>query len=891
MIIDEKKLPPAMRQYVEIKKQYDEYIIFYRLGDFYEMFFDDALTASKALDITLTKRGKCEDIDIPMCGVPYHAYESYLARLIKQGYKVAICEQMESPEEAKKRGSKSVVKREIVRLVTSGTLTEEVLLDSRRNNYLLAIADGKDTLGFSWLDLSTGEFYTQKIEYCSQNKVQEIYNMLSRLNPGEILFADSLQKDHDIFALLHEYQEKLSPLPQERFDYANALRRIKAYFRVKTLDSFGDFSTFEIIAAGVVLDYIEITQKEGAPRIQKPIQIVGSQYMEIDGATASNLDLFTGPQGSSLISVIDRTITGSGSRQLKKNFAAPLLDKDKINQRLDMIEFFIKHHDVRKKLREILKQFPDVAHSISRLSLKRKDGPNDLRSILMMMTLLPKIKTIIECFKPVDVVDEMSQSVRNVLANFKDHSALADLLNRALDETKDFPQLARDGGFIAPNFSPELDIARQMRDEGHQYILNLEGKYVEKTGIEHLRIKYNSVVGYFIEVPTKNVKQLLDNPEFIHRQSVMNAARFTTMELTDLENKFRSATDRALSIELEIYEKLVCDVLVEADDIIKSTEAVASIDVAAALADLALENDYCRPYLDDSLTLEIECGRHPVVENALHRSGEEKFVSNDCNLSVDKNRIWLITGPNMAGKSTFLRQNAIIAVMAQAGSYVPAKSAHIGIVNKLFSRVGASDDLAHGRSTFMVEMVETAAILNRADEHSFVILDEIGRGTATFDGLSIAWATVEYLYECNKCRALFATHYHELAELAKKLPLLTLHRMKIKEFNNQVVFLHEIVDGAADRSYGIHVAKLAGLPSKVTTRAQTILQHLEEDGQKHSINNTTLELPLFSYADNNDKDDQFSIVEQELQKIDPDNLTARQALEKLYQLKELLKDK
>ena len=605
------------------------------------------------------------------------------------------------------------------------------------------------------------------------------------------------------------------------------------------------------------------------------------------------MDLFEGSQGNSLISVIDRTVTGTGSRMLKKNFLSPLLDIDKINQRLDMIEFFIKHHDIRQHLRETLRQFPDAAHSVSRLSLGRKDGPNDLRSILMMLVLLPKIKLIVEKFKPADVVDEIPESILEALDGFGDHSALADLLIRALDDTKDFPQFARDGGFIAPGFSPELDEARRMRDEGHQYILNLQGKYVQKTGIEHLKIRYNNVVGYFLEVPSKNAKQLLDDPEFIHRQSVLNATRFTTMELTDLENQLRSATDRALAMELEIYEKLVRDVLVEADAIIASSEAVALLDVAAALADLALENDYCRPCLDDSLAFDIEGGRHPVVENALRRSADEKFVSNNCHLNVENNRIWLITGPNMAGKSTFLRQNAIIAVMAQAGSFVPAKSAHIGIVNKLFSRVGASDDLSHGRSTFMVEMVETAAILNRADERSLVILDEIGRGTATFDGLSIAWSTVEYLYEVNKCRALFATHYHELAELSKRLPLLTLHRMKIKEFNEQVVFLHEIVDGAADRSYGIHVAKLAGLPHKVTLRAQEVLKHLEENGQKQNMSGSMADLPLFSYInkDEEEKEKTVSLVEQELQKIEPDNLTARQALEKLYQLKELLKDK
>ena len=455
---------------------------------------------------------------------------------------------------------------------------------------------------------------------------------------------------------------------------------------------------------------------------------------------------------------------------------------------------------------------------------------------------------------------------------------------------ENLPLLARDGGFIAVGYSPELDAMRDMRDKGHSYIIDLQNKYAHETGIEHLRIKYNNVIGYFIEIPNKNATQLLSDPSYIHRQSVLNAARFTTAELTELENNIRGADEKVLAMELEIYDSLVRDVLISADEIMRISGAISELDVGAGIADLAVENNYCRPVLDNGLDFDIVEGRHPVVEAALKKVNDGAFVGNDCVLNTDNNRIWLITGPNMAGKSTFLRQNAIIAIMAQTGCYVPAVSAHIGIVDKVFSRVGASDDLSRGRSTFMVEMVETAAILNRATERSFVILDEIGRGTATFDGLSIAWAVVEYLHEVNKCRALFATHYHELTTLSKQLTALTLHCMKVKEFQGQVIFMHEVIDGAADRSYGIHVAKLAGLPQEVIKRSEQVLQKLEKDNQKHNMNGLENELPLFSFM-HQQETSAPSPIEDALRDIEPDNLSAREALDKLYELKAMLEKK
>lgn len=886
-MVENKELSPGMAQYMEIKKSHQDYLLFYRMGDFYELFFEDAQKASKALDIALTKRGKAFGEDVPMCGVPFHAYESYLAKLIKCGYKVAICEQMEDPADAKKRGYKAVVKREVVRLVTPGTLTEDTLLDSRRNNYLMSVCKANGVYGFAWTDLSTGVFYTQELNIDIQHEAGEIYAFLNKIMPQEILISDTMLQNPNLFELLDEYREKLSVLPNARFDYTNSLKKALDFYNVQTLDSFGTFSKAEITSLGLVLDYVELTQKGQMPRIMPPIKVKETQFMEIDAATAKNLDLLDGGRTGSLISVIDRTVTGAGARMLSSRLIAPLLDLDEINKRLDMVEFFYNHHDAREKLRNVLKQCPDMERAISRLSVGR-GGPRDMAAILQTLNSLAVVNMIMNSYQTVDVVDELPNAIVRVLQRLGNYYSLIDVLTRALKEN-DLPLLPRDGGFVAKGYSPELDATRAMSEDGHNYIMNLQGKYIESTGIEALKIKYNNVIGYFIEVPNKFATQLIDNPEYIHRQSVLNATRFTTTELSELENKIRGAADRALAMELEIFDDIKNRILNSADEICQTASALAELDIGAALADLALENNYCRPQLDNSLAFEITEGRHPVVENALKRNNAGAFVGNDCILGSDNNRIWLLTGPNMAGKSTFLRQNAIIAIMAQTGCFVPAKSAHIGIVNKVFSRVGASDDLSKGRSTFMVEMVETASILNRADERSFVILDEIGRGTATFDGLSIAWAVVEYLHEVNKCRALFATHYHELTILSEKLPALTLHCMKIKEYNEQVVFLHEVIKGAADRSYGIHVAKLAGLPKSVITRAGQVLKKLERNSQKQNENSLENDLPLFTFAELEEKPKQKvkSPLEEVIDNIEPNDITAREALDIIYELKTL----
>ena len=878
-------LTPMMAQYLETKKAYPDYLLFYRMGDFYEMFFDDAVAASKALDIALTKRGKLEGADVPMCGVPFHAYETYLSRLIKHGFKVAICEQMEDPKEAKKRGAKSVVKRDVIRLVTAGTLTEENLLDSRRNNFLLSLAKTGDMLGVSWLDLSTGDFFLEEIGLKNKPEAVVVSSLLSRLSPVEILVSDRYLQSPKLFEVFNEYRKKLSVLPEARFNFENARRNLLNLFKVETLDAYGNFSRAEITAAGVLMDYVETTQKGQMPRVEKPVKIYERQVMEIDGATRRSLELLessSGDRGNSLLSVLDRTVTGAGARMLAGRIASPLVDTKEIGERLNVVEFFLNEEFIRDDVRALLKACPDIERAVSRLSLER-GGPRDLAAIKTTLAAVPRLKNILSGASSQNMVSELPEAVARIAGRMGHHENLVDELERALAD--ELPLLARDGGFIREGYYPPLDEIRRVKNNSQQIILQLQEKYAAATDIPNLKIKYNNLIGYFVEVPAKFATRMLENKDFIHRQSVLNAVRFTTVELTEIENEIRGAGEKLLATELELFNKLVTEVRIAADDISRTAKALAELDVGAALADLAAEKNYCRPEIDDSFCFDVEAGRLRVVEAWVARDQGGAFVGNDCRLGGDYSNIWLITGPNMAGKSTFLRQNAIIAVMAQIGSFVPAKRARIGVVNKLFSRVGASDDLARGRSTFMVEMVETASILNRADERSLVILDEIGRGTATFDGLSIAWAVVEHLHEVNRCRALFATHYHELTSLVGKLHKMSLHCMKIKEFNDEVIFLHEVIDGAADRSYGIHVAKLAGLPPVVLKRAEQVLSSLENDKKNANIKELADDLPLFSSLKKEEK--KPSAVDAALAEICPDNLTPREALDELYRLKAL----
>jgi DNA mismatch repair protein MutS len=877
---------PMMLQFLEIKAEHPEAILFYRMGDFYELFFDDAVKAAATLDITLTKRGKHLGKDIPMCGVPVHSHESYLNKLISSGLKVAVCEQVEDPAEAKKRGAKSVVKRAVQRIVTQGTLIEETLLDARAHNYLAAVAEAGGNLGLAWIEISTGEFLTQPLE---ENFVAAA---LARIDPGELLISDSLAGNPELLETLSEWREQLSVQPQARFDSANGEKRLQVLYGVKTLEAFGDFNRAELAAAAALVDYIELTQKGRLPRLSQPRQLTLNQVMEIDAATRRNLELtmtLSGERKGSLLSVMDRTLSSSGARLLASHLAAPLRDPAEVDVRLDMVQFFVEGERIAVDVRSALKRCPDIERALSRLSLRR-GGPRDLGAIRDGLQLGMNLRSALED----PSLSNLPKGIASAIKGLGHHGDVIEHLARALAE--ELPFYARDGGFIAQGFAAELDEARSLRDESRRLIARLQSRYVDETGVGTLKVKHNNVLGYFVEVPAKQGERVPSGPEdaFIHRQTMANAMRFSTIELSELEQKIARAADQALAIELGLYDDLLGEITVRLDEIALGAASLARLDVASALASLARQWRYVRPQIDCSTAFDLKGARHPVVEAALAERGEPVFVANDCRLGGDADddgRLWLLTGPNMAGKSTFLRQNALIAVMAQMGSYVPAESAHIGAVDRLFSRVGAADDLARGRSTFMVEMVETAAILNQAGPQALVILDEIGRGTATFDGLSIAWAVIENLHEVNQCRALFATHYHELTALSARLDQLACHAMKVKEWRGDVVFMHEVGHGAADRSYGIHVATLAGLPQAVTARAQEILVNLETGDQSSALIKLADDLPLFQSAPLAPVETGGpSPVDQALGKIHPDELTPKEALEALYVLKGLLKD-
>ncbi len=881
---------PMMEQYIEIKANNPGSLLFYRMGDFYELFFEDAVEASRALGITLTKRGQHMGQDIAMCGVPVHAADDYLQKLIMRGYRVAVCEQVEDPAEAKKRGSKSVVKRDVVRLVTPGTLTEEKLLSPTESNYLMALArirgSSEAQFALAWIDISTGVFRL------AETTLTRLLADIWRIDPRELIVADSLFHDEELRPTFDMLGRVAVPQPAVLFDSATAEGRIARYFNVSTLDGFGAFSRVELAAAAAAVAYVEKTQIAERPPLGAPERESSASTLFIDPATRANLELtrtLAGGRDGSLLQAINRTVSGGGARLLAERLMSPLTDPDRINARLDAVAYLIDDVSLSDGLRDALKQVADMPRALSRLALER-GGPRDLGAIRQGLAAAAIVGQLLDQGL---LPDELAEALADLKAL---PSALEAMLSEMLAD--DLPLLKRDGGFVREGSNAELDEVRALRDQSRRVIAGLQLQYAEETGIKSLKIKHNNVLGYFIEVTAGNTDVMMGSDEakarFIHRQTMAGAMRFTTTELADLESRIANAAAQALTMELQAFDRMVQAVVAEAEVIKAGALALAAIDVATSLAHLASEQAYCRPVVDSSMTFAIRGGRHPVVEQALRRQSSGPFIANNCDLSAtDGNRngaIWMLTGPNMGGKSTFLRQNALIAILAQIGSFVPAEAAHIGIVDRLFSRVGASDDLARGRSTFMVEMVETAAILNQATERSLVILDEIGRGTATFDGLSIAWATVEHLHEVNRCRGLFATHFHELTVLSEKLGRLSNVTMKVREWESDVIFLHEVGPGAADRSYGIQVAKLAGLPSAVVERAREVLNQLEDADRKNPASQLIDDLPLFQVAVRREaaRPGGNSQVDEALKALNPDEMTPREALDALYALKKQL---
>ncbi len=871
---------PMMAQYLAARAKAHaaspDCLLFYRMGDFYEMFFEDAVRASAALDIALTKRGQHDGADIPMCGVPVHAASAYLSRLIRKGFRVAVAEQMEDPAEAKKRGAKSVVRRDIVRIITPGTLTDDALLEARMANNLVAVADVAAGLAVAWCDISTGSFAVITLG------ADMLDAELARLDPREVLVSAKLSASHR--AAISRHGAALTDVPPEMSDSVRAEATLKAFYDVNTLDGIGDFNRAEVAASGMVLAYLKETQCNALPMLARLVQHNSQSHMSIDAATRTSLEITRSVSGTakgSLLHVIDVTSSGLGARLLAARLAAPLMDPATIHARLDLVDMFVADGLARGKIRHVLGALPDIERALQRLSVAR-GTPRDLAALRDGLKAALDLKTMLGSLNQHTLAP--LPPLLDILGRIGAHGADIDRLTHAL--VAEPPLDLADGNFIAKGYDAALDELRTLAGESRRHIAALEARYQSDTGQAALKIKYNNIIGYHIEVSAKNADGLLNNAQFIHRQTMATAVRFSTPDLNTLAVKIAEAGAKAIALEREHFTTLVQGLLTHGLMITTTAGAVAEIDVACGLAERAAQSGWSRPVVDMSTTFSVEGGYHPVVEQALARQ-RLPFVTNGCDLG-DGQRIWLITGPNMAGKSTFLRQNALIAILAQMGSFVPARSAHIGIVDRLFSRVGASDDLAQGRSTFMVEMVETAAILNQATPRSLVVLDEVGRGTATYDGLAIAWGSLEHLHDVNQCRALFATHYHELITLKSRLQALALYTVAVKVWQDSLVFLHEIKPGAADRSYGLHVAKMAGLPQAVLERAGEVLAILEKGGTDKPVAMADA-LPLFALRPAAKAEPaKVDPLREAVAAVEPDTLTPRAALDALYALKTLL---
>ncbi len=876
---------PVMKQFFEAKARQPDALLFFRMGDFYELFFEDAAKAAEALGIALTKRGKHAGGEIPMAGVPVHAAEAYIAKLIRMGFKVAVCEQLEDPAEARKRGSKAVVHRDVVRVVTPGTLTEDGLLDARGANRLAAVSVRQGRAAVASVELSTGDVDCLLVDR------EDLASALGALRPSETLCPDRLFADELVSAALKAAGGALQPMASALAEPSASEARLKRLYGVDTLDGFGDFAPAEISALGLIAAYIETTQAGRAPVLKPPRRGAEAECMAIDPATRWSLEIDRAQSGAregSLLAAIDRTVTPGGARLLAARLARPLLDPDAIDRRLDAVGFCVEDRSLRRKLRETLTGSGDMARALSRLALGR-GGPRDLGALRQgLNTGIEACQAFAAAREPLNAPPpELAEALSALDFQGAIRALLADL-ERGLDA--ELPISSRDGGFVATGYRPELDQARALRDDSRKVIAALETRLQSETGVP-LKVRHNAVLGYFLETTSGKAEPLLKPPlnaDFIHRQTMANQVRFTTVELADLDARIAQAGERALAMELETFEAFRERARDQAREIQACADALARLDVASALAEWAEEAQGVRPTLDTSRKFEVEGGRHCVVEAAVRREGEA-FTPNDCKLDgtgEGSARLAIVTGPNMAGKSTFLRQNALLAVLAQSGCFVPARRMRLGVVDRLFSRVGAGDDLARGRSTFMTEMVETAAILTQATDRSFIVLDEIGRGTATYDGLAIAWACAEALHDTNRARTLFATHYHELARLEDRLAHVCNLSMRAKEWNGDLVFLHEAGPGAADRSYGVQVAKLAGVPGAVVARAREVLDRLEaEEGSPARLD----DLPLFAQAKPAPEPVGPSALDKAVDALDPDDLSPREALEALYRLKGLRK--
>ncbi len=877
--MDQTAATPMMQQYFALKAEARDCLLFYRMGDFFELFFDDAKAAAATLDIALTTRGEHGGAAIPMCGVPVHSADMYLARLIRAGHRVAIAEQTETPAQARERAktqkggaSKALVARAIVRYVTAGTLTEDTLLDARTDNMLVAVGQVGSEIGIAAADISNGRFETLTVS------AAQLYAELARLRASEIVVADGAPLD---IADAHSFA-------RAAFDSGRAEGLIKRHYGVATLDGFGTFTRAELSAMGGLLAYLDHAGQGTLPFLSAPVRRAADGHLAIDAATRDSLEIvttMTGQRAGSLLGAIDRTMTGAGARLLAADLSAPLMDVKAIDDRLALVHYLHDDSALRDHVRLTLRALPDIGRALGRVAMGR-GSPRDLGQL---RDGLGEARALRE---RLGRLDDKPALLAALLPALDGHGELVDNLSRALVPSP--PTETASGGYIAEGYDAALDELRRLAGDGRRAIAALEARYREQTGIAALKIRHNGVLGYHVEVPVRAADALMrEGSGFTHRQTLAGVVRFNSVDLHEQASRVAQAGGHALAAEAAHLEELIESILARRKQIGQAAQTLARLDVAAALAERAAEAGWCRPHFVADETggrcLDIVGGRHPVVEAALANNGRS-FVANDCRLG-EGDRLWLVTGPNMGGKSTFLRQNALIVILAQAGSFVPATSATLSLVDRLFSRVGASDNLARGRSTFMVEMVETSAILAQATPRSFVILDEVGRGTSTYDGLALAWAVVEAVHESNRCRCLFATHYHELTRLAEKLDALSLHHVRAREWKGDLVLLHELAEGPADRSYGLAVARLAGLPPAVLARAKDVLARLEAGkARTGGIAAGLDDLPLFAAAARAEPVARDAIWDA-LDAIDADALSPREALDALYRLKQLANER
>lgn len=865
----------VMKQYLDIKFANIECLVLFRMGDFYELFYEDAITASRTLGIALTKRGKTGESEIAMCGVPHHALFNYLNKLLEEGFKVAICDQMETPEEAKKRGGyKAVVNRSITRIITPGTIIEESLLEAGTPNYLISIAIENKSAAISSVDLSTSEISVITIPEA------EIINEVARLSPKEILLAEKYRTSELASKIGGQFNKRISFQVDSFYALAKCEKITLEFYKISDLSAIGHLSSSGVCAVGSLLEYVSLTQRENMPRLPKPKILNYFKFMSIDASTRRNLEITNVQNGGvkgSLFACIDETITKAGSRLLYQYVLAPLLDIASINKRLETTEFFYDNMLLTDTVRKYLSKTGDLERCITRINMRRST-PKDLLSIKYTIEIAEKIMADFVNLKGLD----LNENIENIIKPLIGLHSLYEIIDESIRE--DAVNSISDGKIIKLDYHPKVAQLHDLLENGRSKIEQIRDEYRRETGIDSLKITNNNVIGLFVEITSRHANKIVDD-KFIHRQTTINSIRYTTKELQELESNMVNAKLLVVNLEQELYDKICLQVIDNQRLLLTLADALSQLDVYCSYAFTARKYDYCRPKLTEGLIFNIIGGRHPVVERVLAKSND-CFIQNDCQLSMDE-RVWLITGPNMAGKSTFLRQNALISILAQVGSFVPAVSAEIGVVDKIFSRIGAGDDLGRGQSTFMLEMLETSAILAQATHQSLIILDEVGRGTSTYDGVAIAWSVLEHIHDKIRARCLFATHYHELTAMEEVLPSLANYTVDIKDNGEHILFLHKIKRGSADRSYGIHVAQLAGLPKSVIKKAKELLNKLEKDSTrsgKRVLKSESLNMDLFMV--NTDLEVNKKLHD-EIGKINPDKLSPREALDIIYFLKSI----